>query len=859
MLEPILKGLVEWLYEMMIDIMSYASGELIGVMSMDLTYFETTAPIISDIVDVFVALGWALLIGNLVFQSIKIMMSGAGFEAEDPKTLFLRTFVFSFLLLTSREICDLCSSMAGTVITLLDLPDAITVTTPDESMFSLGAGAKWLLVIIVGVVLMVQMVKLLFEIGERYVITSVLTFFAPLAFAMGGSKNTNDIFKGWCRMYGSMLVMMIMNIVFLKLIMSAMSSMSSGGVLVWLVFVVALTRVARKIDSHIGKIGLNPAQTGNEIGSHIPGAMTMMAVKVMSSAVGKSMANAKGGSAGRNGSSGGRSGGYRGGGGNRNSGGNRNNGGNNNGSNYRNGGNPGGHNTNYNSGGNNSNHTSGGQNVHNGYSGNNANVNNTGNTSYGKNNNVNNGNVKSDTSHNGGKGNTHNQYGTKNGPGKNSRNNQNRSATMQGQRRNGGANVPGQSGNVNVHGSSGTERPTVMNRPHANQGNVSHYTSNRGGNTNSANINGESSYHTGTSGINYSLNKGQYKGAAGQNLQSIRTAMQNNHTRPVIPRDTSGITPSRTNVMGGAVRNSQHSSAMNTGNTNSSVHNAGNRNAHTHNAGVTPRQGANIPNMRQSNGNTNIGGSVHHNSGRNINVNNGGHSDTQMRGSTNVSGGVRGVNTNVGGSRSSVHNAPVQGSVHNTGNVNSQSSQRTDIGGSRGYTQSGSRNIMSGQRVTNTKFGGDSGGNNVNVQNNSGINSGGGRADMHVNNGVNIGGSNSHITNGATNVTQNNSGNVHNQSNYSGNHSFTENFDGKRFEQHVREVQNERYHMRGNNDFTSRQQINHEYRQGKFNPASVNKKVSKSYYRKENLQERFNEHPNKRNMKGGGNNRKQKR
>ena len=303
MLEPILKGLVEWLYEMMLDIMSYASGELLGVMSMDLTYFEKTAPVINEIVGVFIALGWALLIGNLVFQMLKSIMSGAGFEAEDPKIIFLRTFVFAFLLLASRQICEIGLGITGTVIDMLELPTSITVTTPDESMFSLAAGAKWLLVIIVGVVLMVQMVKLLFEIGERYVITSVLTFFAPLAFAMGGSRNTNDIFKGWCRMYVSMLVMMIMNIVFLKLIMSAMSQMNSGGVLIWLVFVVALTRVARKIDSHIGKIGLNPAQTGSGIGSRFPGMMTMMAVRVMSSTVSRSLAGAKGNS-GKNGSSG---------------------------------------------------------------------------------------------------------------------------------------------------------------------------------------------------------------------------------------------------------------------------------------------------------------------------------------------------------------------------------------------------------------------------------------------------------------------------------------------------------------------------------------------------------------------------
>ena len=161
---------------------------------------------------------------------------------------------------------------------------------------------KWLLVIIVGVILMVQMIKLLFEIGERYVIASILTFFAPLAFSMGGSKNTNDIFKGWVRMYCSMLLMMLMNIVFLKLIMSAMLQIDSGNVLIWVIFVVALTRVARKIDSHIAKIGLNPAQTGDGIGTRLPGMMTLMAVKAVSSAVGKSLAGGKG-SAGKEGSS----------------------------------------------------------------------------------------------------------------------------------------------------------------------------------------------------------------------------------------------------------------------------------------------------------------------------------------------------------------------------------------------------------------------------------------------------------------------------------------------------------------------------------------------------------------------------
>ena len=83
-----------------------------------------------------------------------------------------------------------------------------------------------------------------------------------------------------------------------------MAQMSSGGVLIWLVFVVALTRVARKIDSHIGKIGLNPAQTGNALGSRLPGVMTMMAVRAVSGSVSRSIAAGKSSTAARRGNDG---------------------------------------------------------------------------------------------------------------------------------------------------------------------------------------------------------------------------------------------------------------------------------------------------------------------------------------------------------------------------------------------------------------------------------------------------------------------------------------------------------------------------------------------------------------------------
>ncbi len=295
MLEPIMKGLIEWGYGLIEDMADYVFGDIIDVMTMDMDYFRKAAPIVNDISEIILALGWALLLGNLVFQTLKSMMSGAGFEGEDPKLLFMRTFAFSFLLLASPRICEMCSKMTATVVAYLNIPRSFAFSPPSGLMFSAAGGVSWLIAIIVSIILIIQLIKLFFDIGERYVIACVLTFMAPLAFAMGGSKNTNDIFKGWCRMYGSMNLMLIMNIIFLKLIMNAMVNMWASNIIVWLVFVMALTRVARKIDAHIAKIGLNPAQTSNSVGVRFPGGMTMVVVKSIASLVSKNMGGMKSG------------------------------------------------------------------------------------------------------------------------------------------------------------------------------------------------------------------------------------------------------------------------------------------------------------------------------------------------------------------------------------------------------------------------------------------------------------------------------------------------------------------------------------------------------------------------------------
>lgn len=252
--------------------------QLLTLLRADTSYFASRVPIIKEIATILLAVGWALLIGNLAYQALRSMVSGVGIEAEDPTRLFLRTAMFSFLLVCARQICNIGLSLTAVIMRLLQMPRAVSFTPFDEDFFSLLPNAGWLVVIVVNVYVQWQIIKLFFEVAERYVILCTLVYCAPLAFAMGGSKSTAEIFRGWLRMFASMCTLMALNVMFVKMLLSAMSNSPTGVAIVpWVMLITGIVRTAKKIDSIILRIGLNPASTGDPLGHHhIPGMLSAL-------------------------------------------------------------------------------------------------------------------------------------------------------------------------------------------------------------------------------------------------------------------------------------------------------------------------------------------------------------------------------------------------------------------------------------------------------------------------------------------------------------------------------------------------------------------------------------------------------
>lgn len=222
----ILDGIVEWIAEQVMNILDLITTSVLGALGCSMDTFLRYFPAAETMYQIFLALGIGLILLNWVWQLFKNYFVGAGIEAEDPIKLSLRTFLFLFLTFYSKEIIELLLGIAGTPynwildseIPALQFADFNSVITVILGVCVNGTVA--LIALILVLILAWNYIKLLFEAAERYILLGVLVYTAPVAFSMGSSQSTGNIFKSWCRMLGGQFFLLMMNAWCLRLFTS---------------------------------------------------------------------------------------------------------------------------------------------------------------------------------------------------------------------------------------------------------------------------------------------------------------------------------------------------------------------------------------------------------------------------------------------------------------------------------------------------------------------------------------------------------------------------------------------------------------------------------------------------------------
>ena len=213
----ILDGIVEWLAEQIMSILDMITTSVLGALGCDMNTFLRYFPAAQTMYSVFVALSIGIILLNWVWQLFKNFGLGAGIEAEDPIKLSIRSIMFILLAYCSDDIVNIVLKIGGTPYNWImnsALPTLDFASFSSVMLTIIGVcanGAVLIIALILVLILAWNYIKLLFEAAERYILLGVLVYTAPVAFSMGASQTTSNIFKSWCRMFGGQVFLLLMN------------------------------------------------------------------------------------------------------------------------------------------------------------------------------------------------------------------------------------------------------------------------------------------------------------------------------------------------------------------------------------------------------------------------------------------------------------------------------------------------------------------------------------------------------------------------------------------------------------------------------------------------------------------------
>ena len=219
----ILDGIVDWLATQVMNLLDLASTSVLGALGCNMDTFKRYFPAASAMYEIFIWTAIGLVLLNLVWQLYRCYGAGFDIDTENPINLVVRSVIFLLLIWYCDDIVNLALQIGGTPYNwILDssLPGVQFGDFNSVLLVIIGVianGSVALIALILVVILAWNYLKLLLEAAERYVVLGILVFTAPLAFAMGAARGTNNIFKSWCRMFGGQLLLLIMNAWCLKL------------------------------------------------------------------------------------------------------------------------------------------------------------------------------------------------------------------------------------------------------------------------------------------------------------------------------------------------------------------------------------------------------------------------------------------------------------------------------------------------------------------------------------------------------------------------------------------------------------------------------------------------------------------
>lgn len=194
------------------------------------------------------------LIWNAVFGIVMVICG---------KTLL--TMIFNEIVAPLSSALTEGVSDAGGTFSFSGVGSDMTGLGEITSAFDLNSLATLIVVLALMLIIWWNLIKLVLECAERYIICIFTINLSPLAFATMASENTKDTAKSWLQMFWSQCVLLILNIWVVGIARTALNNglfgASNTEMVKWGLITYAFLRIAQCLDDMMQTAGLKITRT----------------------------------------------------------------------------------------------------------------------------------------------------------------------------------------------------------------------------------------------------------------------------------------------------------------------------------------------------------------------------------------------------------------------------------------------------------------------------------------------------------------------------------------------------------------------------------------------------------------------
>ena len=288
-----METIVSWLTLVAGEALETIVEVFLGALQLDLAVFVEVFPFAVVSFKIFQAIGMGLVLSIALFQLTKFFAGQLAETKDTPVRILIRSVLATSLIWFGGHFISIIVDLTRTPYDIfIHNTDAVTrsfnLSSIDSSFFLAGGAAALLspstiLLLTLVLILLIgfNLIKLMLEVCERFLLVGVLAYSAPLAYPTLASQATSAIFKKWLGMFFGQCLLMIISVWSLKLVLSGFSFETKGvSNFMRLVLTLAMCKIAQRVDTYLQQLGIGVASTGGNLLDDVLG--VAMAMRGMS-------------------------------------------------------------------------------------------------------------------------------------------------------------------------------------------------------------------------------------------------------------------------------------------------------------------------------------------------------------------------------------------------------------------------------------------------------------------------------------------------------------------------------------------------------------------------------------------------